>query len=52
MAYIISRNNRFYVVAYDGLDPAQVVSVDAGIPPATRWQTPKEVVPGSVEVWW
>lgn len=22
MAYIISRNNRFYVVAYDGLDPA------------------------------
>ena len=22
MAYIISRNNRFYVVAYDGVDPA------------------------------
>ena len=22
MAYIIERNNRFYVVAYDGVDPA------------------------------
>jgi hypothetical protein len=22
MAYITSRNNRFYVVAYDGIDPA------------------------------
>ena len=47
MAYIIERNDRFYVVAYDGNDPRTERNDDAGIPRVGVAQTPKQSPTGS-----
>ncbi len=41
MTYIVQRQDRFYVVAYDGLDPSAARSGDAGIPSAATAMKPK-----------
>ena len=42
MAYIVFRSDRFYVVAYDGIDPATGESDGDGIPLDTAAQMPKQ----------
>ena len=39
MAYLIERNHRFYVVAYDGIDP--VARAAEGISPAAAKSMPR-----------
>ena len=41
MAYIIERNDRYYVVAYDGNDPRTGKDGDVGIPQGDAVRTPK-----------
>lgn len=50
MAYIVQRNDQFYVVDYDGVDPAPERNPDAGIPPGDHATTPKQSVPGSKRI--
>ena len=43
MTYIVQRKDRFYVVAYDGLDPLTGRNADDGIPSATTAPKPNEL---------
>ncbi len=45
MAYIVQRNHRFYVVAYDGIDPLTGRIVAAGIPPVAAATMPRRSSP-------
>lgn len=47
MAYIIERNDHFYVVAYDGNDPRTERNDGVGIQPVEVERTPKQSPNGS-----